>query len=84
MSKPVAKFSGWVLGLLVVGALAFGLSVATATPATAMTCPNDGWNWVGQQPSQAACTQACLTAHYPQTDVVGQWHPSTGCCTCLY
>ncbi len=84
MSKRVSRFSGWVLGLLVVGALAFGLSVATARPATAMTCQNDGWNFVGSQPNAGACQTACNNAHPGDPNVVGHWNSTSTCCSCLF
>jgi hypothetical protein len=82
MSKHVAKLSGWVVGILAVAALLFGLSVATARPATAMTCQNDGWNFVGSQPNQPTCQSVCEGIHGP--DVYGSWNPFTTCCSCLY
>lgn len=54
MSKHVSKVSGWVLGVLTAGALVFGLSVAMATPASALTCPNNGWDTLGSKPTQSS------------------------------
>ena len=82
MSKRMAKVSGWLLGVLVVGALGFGVSVAAATPASALTCQNDGWNFVGSQPDQATCQRVCEDIHGP--GVTGHWVSSTTCCSCLF
>ena len=82
MSQRTEKISGWVVGLVVAGALAFGLSVAVVTPASALTCQNDGWNFVGQQPDEVTCQNVCYSIH--GGDVVGHWNPTTGCCSCLY
>ena len=84
MSRRVKTFSGWLVAIAVTLALAFGLTVALARPASALTCPDDGWNWVGQQPDQQTCTAVCQAVHGNDPTVVGRWNPTTGCCTCLY
>ncbi len=83
MSDRVRKSSGWVLGVLVGGVLAFGASVALAKPAAALDCADDGWNFLGSQPSSEACNTACVNAHYPD-EAWGHWSPTTTCCQCLY
>ncbi len=83
MSKRGSRISGWIVGTAVTAALAFGLSVATAKPASALTCPDDGWNWVGEQPDPETCTNVCQTAHGNDPEVVGHLYPN-GCCACLY
>jgi hypothetical protein len=82
MSERIAKLSGWVLGMLVVGAMVFGLSVVTAKPAYAMTCADNGWGPVGQQPNETTCHSVCVALHGEDDDY--NWYPGTGCCVCLY
>lgn len=81
MSRLMKKAGGLALGLGVTGALAFGATVAFARPANAMTCANDGWNFLGAQPSLAACTSACLALHQDLIKV--RWGPNN-CCTCFF
>ena len=69
------------MGLAVLGALAFGSTVAFATPANAMTCADDGWNFLGSQPSSQACFEACFALH-PDLDHY-RWGPNN-CCTCFF
>jgi hypothetical protein len=82
MSKRASKVSGWFLGVLAVGSLVLGLSVAAAKPASSLTCANDGWNWVGSQPDAATCQSVCVSIHGPDTS--SHWNPTTTCCTCLF
>lgn len=81
MSKRLAKISGWVGGVLVAGALAFGLLVVTATPADALECADDGVWFLGSHPSQASCTSACEAIH--GEEVIAIWNPTTTCCKCM-
>ncbi len=83
MSRKTRKASGWLVGAAVTAALAFGLSVAVAKPAGAMECADDGWNFLGSQPSAEACNTACSNAHYPD-EAWGHWNQFTTCCQCLY
>jgi hypothetical protein len=82
MLRIVKRIGGWGFWLAVAGALVFGGLVAVAKPANAMTCPDDGWNWLGQQPSAEDCQTACELVH--GGDVTGQWGSTNGCCRCLY
>ncbi len=82
MSRSIKRLGGWGFGVAVAGALAFGGVVAVATPANALTCPDDGWNWLGQQPDEGACLAACVAVH--GEEVEAQWGSTNGCCRCLY
>ncbi len=82
MSQRVKSVSGWIVGALVAGALAFGASVAFAKPASAMSCQNDGWNFLGEKPTQSACQTACAALH-PDLDHV-QWGSTNHCCACIF
>ena len=82
MSKRVTQFSAWLFGASVVGALAFGLSVATARPASAMTCQDDGQTWVGSQPDAPTCNQVCINIH--GSEAQGHWNSTTTCCMCEF
>jgi len=81
MSRSIKRIGGWGFGVAVAGALAFGASVAAAKPANAMTCANDGWNWLGYYPTESECYTACLLLH-PSLDHV-RYTPE-GCCTCYF
>ncbi len=81
MSKGLAKVSGWVGGVLTVGALVFGLVVATATPANALACADDGVTFLGSKPSAEACRSACVAIHGEGINDI--WNPTTTCCKCL-
>lgn len=82
MSHRGKTVSGWILGLVVTGALAFGASAAFARPANAMACQDDGWNFLGEKPSSAACNSACLALH-PDLDH-SVWGPINHCCSCIF
>jgi hypothetical protein len=82
MSQQAQRFAGWLVGIAVSAALAFGLMVALAKPASALTCANDGWDWVGEQPSQQACNTTCQAVH-GDPGASGIWYPNH-CCRCLY
>jgi hypothetical protein len=82
MSGWIRKSVGWAVGVFGVLAMAFGASVALAKPVNAMTCPNDGFNTLGQKPSENACIAACYDIHGEEL-YEGHWVPSTGCCSCL-
>ncbi len=82
MSHRVPKFAGWVVGVFAALALTFGATVAFAKPVYAFSCQDDGWNFLGEQPSQMACTTACMNLH---PDLVSaQWGPVNHCCRCLF
>lgn len=81
MSDRVKKGGGWLLGLFTAGALFFGVTAAMASEA--MTCPDDQWNWVGEQPSEFACISACYAIHGEDLYMV-HWNESTHCCACLF
>jgi hypothetical protein len=83
MSQQAQRFAGWLVGIAVSAALAFGLMVALATPASALTCANDGWDWLGEQPSEQACVNACRAVH-GDPEAGGIWNPTSHCCRCLY
>ena len=81
MSNRTKSAGRWALGAVVLGVLAFGAKQAAAEP-TAFACADDGWNFLGQQPSQQACYDACLALH---PDLVSaQWGPAQGCCRCHF
>jgi hypothetical protein len=82
MSHVAKRVTGWAIGLAVAAALAFGATVAVATPANATSCPDDGWNFLGEQPSQEACFDACEALHGPH--VIERWGPTNHCCQCLF
>jgi hypothetical protein len=82
MSKRSQKVSGWLLGLVVAVALGFGLLVATAKPAYALSCWDDGWIHVGSQPDEVTCGYVCRSIH--GSEAVGFWNPDTGCCHCAW
>lgn len=76
------KLAGWwVVAALVAAVLGLGAREAFGS-STIMTCPNDGWNSMGSQPSYGACNQACFAAH-PDGEFIPQWIESTTCCRCL-
>ena len=81
MSKRIAKILGFVGGVLVTGALAFGLMVATATPAHAFECADDGVWFLGSHPNATSCRNACEAIHGPT--ITSIWNSSTTCCKCL-
>ena len=83
MSQQGRTVSGWIVGLLVTGALAFGASVALAKPANAMSCQNDGWNFLGEKPTQIACFNACYALHGNNLDHI-QWGSTNHCCACIF
>jgi hypothetical protein len=82
MSQQAQRFAGWLVGIAVSAALAFGLMVATARPASALTCQNDGWDWVGEQPDLETCKNVCRAVH-GDPDASGILYPGN-CCRCLY
>lgn len=83
MSKRTKRISSWLTGAVVAAALGFGLLVATAKPASALTCADDGWTWLGQQPDAQTCDNLCKSIH-GDPEAVGHWNPTTGCCVCLF
>jgi hypothetical protein len=83
MSRRIPKFAGWAVGLFVVLAMAFGATVAFATPANARSCANDGWNFLGEQISQNACFYACYGVHGEDLQE-WPWGPINHCCRCLF
>lgn len=82
MSRRIPKFAGWAVGAFVAMALALGATVAFAKPANATSCANDGWNFLGEQPSKNACIAACYAVHGESLDHViwGANH----CCSCIF
>lgn len=83
MSKWLKAVSVSVFSFLVATALAFGSSAALATPASAMTCPDNGQGFLGQQPSDNACFQACFAVHGSSLEAY-HWNETTGCCSCVF
>lgn len=77
-----SRYGTWALLLLVTGALLFGASALMATPADGATCRDDGWNWMGYQPTWEACWTACWDVHQEYLVDI-QWG-GQGCCTCLF
>lgn len=65
MSDRSKRLSGWAVALLVAGALGFGASTLAATPASGATCLDDGWTFLGWQPTHQACYDACYALHAP-------------------
>jgi len=82
MSDRSKRLSGWAVALLVAGALGFGAATLAATPASGVTCPNDGWTFLGYKPTEGACLTACAILHAPDFDY--RWGPTNGCCSCLF
>ena len=83
MSRWIRKSVGLAVGAFGVLAIAFGASVAFAKPVSAMTCPNDGYNTMGAQPSEFACIAACYAVHQEELQGVN-WYEANHCCQCLY
>jgi hypothetical protein len=81
MSNRTRSVSRWALGAVVLGVLAFGAEQAAAEPSE-LTCQDDGWNFLGQQPSYEACYDACFALH-GQDLQQALWGPA-GCCRCLF
>ncbi len=81
MTERLVKVPRWVGGILAAGALAFGLLVATATPAAALSCADDGYWFLGSKPSAQACRDACVAIHGENINDI--WNPTTTCCKCL-
>lgn len=82
MSRAFRLVGAWVLAAVAVGVLTLGAREAFATPA-ATTCPNDGWNTMGEQPSWEACWEACVAVHQENLVDIG-WNPFSHCCNCYY
>lgn len=68
-----------IVGVLVAVALAVGAHSALAKPVM-LTCPNDGWRYLGSCSSPAECTNACVGVHGPGA----QGKCLDGCCQCLF
>ncbi len=81
MSGRTKQATGWVFGAVVAVALGFGLTVATAKPAEAMTCPNDGWNFLGFKATKPLCQSACATLHPDLDHIV---YGVNQCCNCIF
>jgi hypothetical protein len=81
MRSRVQQLLSAVYGLLVVAAIGFGLLVATAKPANALDCANDGVWFLGSKPIYQACYDACYAIHGPGITAV--WNSTTTCCKCL-
>lgn len=81
MSKWLKGVSAWAFGLLVVAALAVGAQSAFAQPVM-MTCPNDGWVYLGSCVDQPDCQRKCDDVHGVGQSQ-GVCNPD-GCCRCLF
>jgi hypothetical protein len=81
MSRKVKSASWWVAALAAVGILGLGAREAFAS-GTANACQNDGWNYLGSQPSFTACWNACSALHPNLSQA--NWNSSTKCCSCLF
>lgn len=80
--RRVATTSGvWLAAALVAGILALGARTALAS-SQSMDCPYDGWNYLGSQPSEQACQNACEAIHGEEAH--GHWIESTTCCRCFF
>jgi len=80
MSNRTKSTGRWALGAVVLGVLAFGAKQAAAEPSD-FTCQDDGWTFLGEQPSQEACDLACSDLH---PDLIeARWGPA-GCCRCYF
>lgn len=76
------KWIGRLVAVLVTAVvLALGTQAAFASPAQ-MTCPNDGFNTLGEQPSAEACQDACDAVH-GEGNSLGHWNSISHCCSCL-
>jgi hypothetical protein len=76
------KVAGWLVGAALVAAvLGTGAREAFATSASS-SCPNDGYNSVGWQPSIGACWNACYLVHEDEL-AWSNWSEATGCCHCF-
>lgn len=82
MSNRTRSVSRWALGAVVLGVLAFGAKQAAAEPSD-FTCQDDGWNFLGSQPSYEACYDACFSLHGAGLQQA-LWGPAQGCCRCLF
>ena len=80
MSQQVKHGSGWLLGLMVALALAFGAKQAMASPVQ-LSCMNDGWNFLGSCTSEKDCLLKCQQVH-GTFEVIGRCRG--GCCSCLF
>ena len=83
MARRMSTVAASAVAALALVALVAGLLVATAKPAHAMACMDDGVNFMGQQPSSQACFSACFAVHGDDL-VSSQWNPTTGCCRCFF
>jgi len=83
MRTLMEKMAGWTVAAVAAIALIGGLSVVAAQPVEASSCNYDGVNFMGQQPSEAACVVACYAVHGENLED-WDWVPSTGCCRCFY
>ena len=81
MSNRTKSAARWVLGFAVLGVLAIGAQQAAAQPSE-FTCQDDGWNFLGSQPSYQACYDACFAIHPDLQEA--RWGPIEGCCRCLF
>ena len=82
MTQRIRKSGSWLVAAVTMGIMAFGAQRLLASTA-AMECANDGINFLGQQPSQQACYNACYAVHGEEL-AWEVWHPTTGCCGCVY
>jgi hypothetical protein len=81
MRSRVQQLLSIVYGFLFVAVVSFGLLVATAKPADALDCANDGVWFLGSKPDQTACTNACVAIH--GQNITAVWNPTTTCCKCV-
>jgi hypothetical protein len=82
MKQTLKSLGRWLAGLVAAVVLALGAQAAFAGPASAMTCPDDGFNTLGEKPSSNACQLACDAVH-GMGIAEGHWNPSSHCCSCL-
>jgi hypothetical protein len=69
-----------VIAAIVIGAMSFGAREAFAANA-AMSCPYDGWNYLGACTSTPDCQITCDGVHGLGLSV---GICKAGCCTCYY
>ena len=81
MSRFARATGKWLVVAITLVILGFGARQAVAS-SMATTCPDDGWNWVGWQPSDEDCWDTCFSIH--AGDLQDARRSPAGCCTCLF
>ena len=81
MSERIKKLPVWMVGLLVAGALAFGATRATATPAF-LVCNPEIYNG-GTCVDDDECAENCDAIFGMGQWTFAQCHEGIGCCRCI-